>query len=46
MLVSLRADCWTHVAADAFALAIMLPPLTWLWRRDSRKPIVQPLPST
>jgi hypothetical protein len=46
MLVSLRADCWAHVAADAFALAIMLPPLIWLWRRDSRKPIVQPLPST
>jgi hypothetical protein len=46
MLVSLRADCWAHVAADAFALAVMLPPLIWLWRRDRRGPIVQPLPST
>ena len=34
MLVSLRADCWAHVAADAFALAVMLPPLVWLWRHD------------
>jgi hypothetical protein len=36
MLVSLRADCWPHVAADAFALAIMLPPLAWLWLDDRR----------
>jgi hypothetical protein len=36
MLVSLRADCWAHVAADAFALALMLPPLVWLWLKDRR----------
>lgn len=36
MLVSLRADCWPHVAADAFALAVMLPPLAWLWLQDRR----------
>jgi hypothetical protein len=36
MLVSLRADCWPHVAADVFALALMLPPLTWLWLHDRR----------
>jgi hypothetical protein len=36
VLVSLRADCWAHVAADAFALAVMLPPLAWLWRHDRR----------
>jgi hypothetical protein len=34
MLVSLRADCWPHVWADAAALAIMLPPLLYLWRHD------------
>jgi hypothetical protein len=36
VLVSLRAACWPHVAADAFALAVMLPPLVWLWRHDGR----------
>jgi hypothetical protein len=36
MLVSLRADCWPHVAADAFALALMLPPLAWLCLNDRR----------
>jgi hypothetical protein len=36
MLVSLRADCWPHVAVDAFALALMLPPLAWLWLQDRR----------
>jgi hypothetical protein len=36
VLVSLRAACWPHVAADAFALAVMLPPLVWLWRQDRR----------
>jgi hypothetical protein len=41
MLVSLRADCWPHVAADAFALAVMLPPLAWLWRQD-RRTVAQP----
>lgn len=36
MLVSLRADCWTHVWTDSFALAVMLPPLLWLWFDDRR----------
>jgi hypothetical protein len=36
MLVSLRADCWPHVAVDAFALALMLPQLAWLWLQDRR----------
>lgn len=35
ILVSLRADCWPHVWADAGALAVMLPPLLWLWRHDA-----------
>jgi hypothetical protein len=34
MLVSLRAACWPHVGVDLFALAVMLPPLWWLWRCD------------
>ncbi len=34
ILVSLRAECWTHVWVDGFALATMLPPLVWLWRLD------------
>jgi hypothetical protein len=34
MLVSLRANCWPHVWADCAALAVMLPPLAWLWRHD------------
>jgi hypothetical protein len=34
MLVSLRADCWSHVWLDAFALAAMLPPLAWLFFTD------------
>jgi hypothetical protein len=43
MLVSLRADCWPHVAADAFALLVMLPPLVWLWVKD-RRGATGPLP--
>jgi hypothetical protein len=38
VLVSLRAECWQHVAADALALAVMLPPLVWLWTQDRRAP--------
>lgn len=34
MLVSLRGGAWVHVWIDCFALAIMLPPLVWLWRHD------------
>lgn len=36
MLVSLRAACWPHVWADMAALAVMLPPLLWLWFADRR----------
>jgi len=35
MLVSLRAGYWPHVWVDLAALAAMLPPLYWLWRRDA-----------
>lgn len=34
VVISLRAGCWTHFWADAFALAVMLPPLAWLWRHN------------
>jgi hypothetical protein len=40
MLVSLRADYWPHVWIDAAALALMLPPLLWLWRHDASKAMV------
>lgn len=36
MLISLRADCWTHVWLDCFAVATMLPPLAWLWLLDRK----------
>jgi hypothetical protein len=32
--ISLQADCWPHVAIDILALAALVPPLCWLWRRD------------
>lgn len=35
MLISLRAQCWTHVWVDAAALALMLPPLLRLQRHDA-----------
>ncbi|MBN3788436.1 DUF393 domain-containing protein [Burkholderia sp. Ac-20353] len=34
MLISLQAHAWMHVAADVAALASMVAPLVWLWRRD------------
>jgi hypothetical protein len=34
MLISLRADCWPNVWLDSLALATVLPPLLWLFRRD------------
>lgn len=37
MLISLRADCWTHVWVDAFAVVTMVPPLAWLWFQDRRQ---------
>ncbi|MGS0894808.1 thiol-disulfide oxidoreductase DCC family protein [Burkholderia stagnalis] len=35
MLISLRAGIELHVAVDLAALAAMVPPLVWLWRRDA-----------
>lgn len=35
LLFSLQAHVWGHVAIDAAALVAMVPPLVWLWRRDS-----------
>jgi hypothetical protein len=34
MLISLRANCWSHVWLDSFALAGMLPPLFYLFVID------------
>lgn len=36
IVISLQAGVWSHLAADGFALLAMVPPLLWLWRRDSR----------
>ncbi|KHK60554.1 thiol-disulfide oxidoreductase [Burkholderia sp. A9] len=35
MLLSLQAQVWRHVAIDVAALVAMVPPLVWLWRRDT-----------
>ncbi|KFG93285.1 thiol-disulfide oxidoreductase [Burkholderia paludis] len=35
ILFSLEARVWGHVAVDAAALVAMVPPLVWLWRRDT-----------
>jgi hypothetical protein len=37
MLISLRANCWSHVGIDAFAIATMLPPLFALYVIDRKK---------
>lgn len=37
ILISLRADCWTHVWLDLFAVASMLPPLVYLFFADRQK---------
>ena len=34
MLISLRADCWTHVWIDTFAVVSLLPPLIYLLHAD------------
>jgi hypothetical protein len=34
IVVSLRAGVWSHVWVDGLVLALMLPPLCWLWRFD------------
>jgi hypothetical protein len=38
MLISLRANCWTHVWIDSFALLCTLPPLICLFYIDRAKP--------
>ncbi|MCA8049050.1 thiol-disulfide oxidoreductase DCC family protein [Burkholderia arboris] len=35
MLLSWQAHVWSHVAIDVAALVAMVPPLVWLWRRDT-----------
>ncbi|MBR8235195.1 DUF393 domain-containing protein [Burkholderia sp. AU42008] len=35
MLLSWQAQVWGHVAIDVAALVTMVPPLVWLWRRDT-----------
>lgn len=35
MLLSSQAHVWSHVAIDIAALIAMVPPLVWLWRRDT-----------
>ncbi|MBY4869806.1 MULTISPECIES: thiol-disulfide oxidoreductase DCC family protein [Burkholderia] len=35
LLLSLHAQAGSHVAADVAALVAMVPPLVWLWRRDT-----------
>ena len=37
MLISLRANCWSHVWIDSFALVCMLPPLFYLFYIDRAK---------
>lgn len=35
LLMSWRAGIGMHIAADVAALAALVPPLAWLWRRDA-----------
>lgn len=39
MLISLRADCWTHVWIDTFAVLSLLPPLIYLFLTDRAKAV-------
>ena len=34
MFISAQARCWSNVAIDVIAVALMLPPLLWLCRTD------------
>jgi hypothetical protein len=47
IVVSLRAGVWSHVWVDLLVLALMLPPLFWLWRLDRASapalPLKQPI---
>lgn len=37
ILISLQANCWTHVWIDLFAVATMVPPLVYLFLVDRRQ---------
>jgi hypothetical protein len=37
MLVSAQKQMWLHIWLDGFALLVLVPPLIWLYRHDSRK---------
>lgn len=39
MLISLRADCWTHVWIDTFAVVSLLPPLIYLFQADRARKV-------
>ena len=43
IVVSLRAGVWSHVWVDLLVLALMLPPLFWLWRFDRAAATALPL---
>jgi hypothetical protein len=36
MAISASAGIWVHVAIDAVALLVLLPPLVWLYRHDGK----------
>lgn len=37
ILISLQADCWSHVWLDTFAVVAMLPPLIYLFLLDRKE---------
>lgn len=37
MVYSLRAQAWTHVWVDLFAVVALVPPLVWLWWIDGSR---------
>lgn len=39
MLISLRADCWTHVWIDTLAVVSLLPPLIYLFQADRARTV-------
>lgn len=34
MLISLHAAVWANIWLDCFTVAVLLPPLAWLWHHD------------
>ncbi|MBV4485976.1 TIGR01777 family oxidoreductase [Pseudomonas sp. SWRI153] len=45
MWLSAQQQVWSHVWLDGFALLVLLPPLFWLYRHDSRKSPPEKMPS-